>query len=191
MLPWFFVRIGMSRYWWVSIQASGILHCVIMRSMGQRMPFESSQVRWNCLWIPRCVTHVPLVGWSCRWSLLMLVIIRGSTWVYYTTLKEFYITILGHCCCNPQRHIHRILNIALLMGWQRLCCWLGIPWLWHVGGISSIVGDIGDEIVGAVVVPIVSLSSVSSVAGLRSTVLVVWHVLRDWASQSTITVYLF
>ena len=34
------------------------------------------------------------------------------------------------------------------------------------------VGDLGDSIVGAVAVPIVSLSSVSGIAGLRSIVLV-------------------
>ena len=28
-----------------------------------------------------------ILGWSCRWSLLMLGIIGGSTWVYYATLK--------------------------------------------------------------------------------------------------------
>ena len=85
----------------------------------------------------------------------MLGILGGSTWVSHTTLKELSITMLGHCCCSPQFHIHRLMTILLLMVWQRLCCWLGPPWWWHVGGILSIVGDLGDAIVGAVAVPIV------------------------------------
>ena len=76
------------------------------------------------------------------------------------------------------------------MVWKILFCWLGPPWWLHVGGVSSIVGDLVDAIFGAVVVPIFSLSSVSGISGLISIVLAVLHVLRDWASQSTIPAYL-
>ena len=154
------------------------------------MPCAFSQVRWNCLWMPSCVTLVPFLGWSCRWSLMMLVILVASTWVYHSMLKGFSIVVLGHCRCIPQCHIHRRLTIELLMVWQRLCCLLGPPWWWHVGGISSKVGYIVNAIVGAVVVPIFSLSLVSGVAGLRSIVLAVWNVMRGWAFQLTITAYL-
>ena len=71
-------------------------------------------------------------------------------------------------------------------GLKILCCWLGTPWWWNVGGVSSIVGYLLDYIVGAVAVPISLLSSVSGVSVLRSIVLEVWHVLRDWDTQSTI-----
>ena len=155
------------------------------------MPCASIQVRWNFLWIARCMTPVKVVGWSCRWSLLMLIILGGSTWVLHSTLKEFSIAMLGHYQCSPQYHIHRRLTVSLLMVWQRICCWLRPPWLWHVVWTSSIVGDLGDAMVRSVAVPIFSLSSVSGVACLRSIVLVARNVLRDWASQSTIPVYLF
>ena len=49
----------MSSYLQVSIQASVLLHCVILRSLGQMMPCTSSQVRWNCLLMPGCVNPVP------------------------------------------------------------------------------------------------------------------------------------
>ena len=62
--------------------------------------------------------------------------------------------MIGHCCYGPQCHIRRRLTIALLMVWQILCCWLGPAWWRHVGGISSIGGDLFDAIVGAVAVPI-------------------------------------
>ena len=181
----------MSLYWLVSIQSSGLLHFVILRSLGQSMPCASIQVRWNCLWMPICVTPVLFLGWSCRWSLLMLVVIGGSTWVSHATLKEFSIAMLWHCRCIPQCHVHMCLTIALLIVWQRLCCWLGTYWLWYVGGISFIVEDLVDAIVGSVAVPIVPLSSVSGIADLRSIVVLLWHVLHDWASQSAIPVYVF
>ena len=122
------VSIGMSRYWRVYIQASVLLHRGILRSLDQRMLCASSQVRWNCLWMPICVTPVPFAGWSCRWSLLMLGIIGGSTWVSHAMLQVLSIAMLGHFCYIPQCHIHRRLTIALLVVWQRLCCWLGPPW---------------------------------------------------------------
>ena len=172
LFPWCVVSIGIHRYWQGSIRSRGLRNHVIMYSLGQRIPCASIQVCCNCLWMPRCVTHVPVVGWSCIWLLTMLVIPRGSTQVSHATLKELSITMIGHCRCIPQFYIHRRLTIVLLMVWQRLCCWLVPPWWWHVGGISSIVRDLGDSIVGAVVVPIVSLSSVSGVAGLRSILLV-------------------
>ena len=143
----------MSCYWRMSIWAYRLLHCGILRSLGQSMPCTSSQVRWNCLLIPKCVTPVPFSGWSCRWSLLMLVILGGATWVSHATLKVLSIAMLGHCRCIPQCHIHRRLTIGLLMFWQILCCLLGPPWWWHVGGVSSIVGYLVDAIVVAVMVP--------------------------------------
>ena len=176
----------MSHYWQVSIQSSLLLHPVILSSLGKSMPCESSQVRCDCLWMPRYVTPIPFVGWSCRCSLLMLVILGSSMWVFHATLKESYIATLCLCFCSPQCHIHRLLAIALLMVWKIVCCWLGPPWWLHVGGVSSIVGDLVNSIVGAVVVLIFTLSSVSGVAILRSIVLAGWHVLHDWDSQSTI-----
>ena len=190
LFPWCVVSIGMSRYWRVSIQVSVLLHRVILRSLAWRMPCASSQVRCNCLLMPGCVTTVPFAGWSYRWSLLMPRILGGSTWVSHTNLKGFSIAILVHFRCSPQFRIHGHLTIALLIVWQRLWCWLIPTWWWNVGGVSSIVGDIVDAIFGAVSVPIFSLSSVSGVAGLRIIVLVGWHVLRDWSSQSMIPVYL-
>ena len=56
---------------------------------------------------------------------------------------------------------------------------IGTPLVVTCCGTSSIVGDLGDAIVGAVAVSNVSLSSVSRVAFLRSTMLVGCHVLRD------------
>ena len=50
---------------------------------------------------------------------------------------------------------------------------IGNPLVANVGGISCILGDLGDSIFGAVAVTIVYLSSVSGVAGLRIIVLVV------------------
>ena len=120
----------------------------------------------------------------------MLEILGGSTSFFHAMHQGFFITMLGHCCCIPQCHIHRRLAIALLMIWQRLCCWLISPWWWNIGGISSIVGDLGDDTVGAVAVPIAYLSLVNGVAGLRITAMVVWHVMRDWDYQSTISAYL-
>ena len=154
------------------------------------MTCESRKVRCNCLWIPICVTPFLFIGWSCRWSLLMIGVLGGSTWVSHTNLKELSIVMLGHCWCSPQCHIQRLLTISLLMVWLRLCCWLGPPWWWHVGGVSSIVGYLVDAIFGAVAVPIYPLSSVSGVAGLRIIVLEGWHVLCDWYSQSMIPAYL-
>ena len=180
----------MSHYWRVSIQASVLLHCMILSSLGQRIPFASSQVRWNCIWVPGCVTPVPFVGWSCRWSLIMLGILGGSMWVSHAMRKGFSIAMLGHCRCIPQFHIHRRLNIALLMVWRRLCCWLGPPCRWHVGGISSTFEYLVDTIFGSVVVHTPPLSLVSSVAGLIRIVLAGWHVLRDWSVQLTIPAYL-
>ena len=133
-----------------------ILHCVILHSLVQRMTCAYSQVRWNCLWMPRFVTPVPFVGWLCIWSLLTLGIIGGSTWFSYATLKEISIAMLVHYCCSPQCHIHMCLTIALLIVWQRLGCWLGPLWRWNIGGLSSIVGDLFDAIVEAVPVPIFS-----------------------------------
>ena len=101
LFPWCVVSIGMYCYWRVSIQASGIRNDVIMRSMGQRMPCASSQVRWNYPWMPICVNHVPVVGWSCIWLLLMLGILGGPTWVSHATLKEFPIAMLDHFHCIP------------------------------------------------------------------------------------------
>ena len=134
---WCVVSIGMSRYWQVSIQASVLLHCWIMRSLDQRIIFASSPVRLNCLWITGCVTPVPTEGWSCRWLLMMLIIIGFSTWVSHAMLRVFSIAIIGHFYCIPLCHIHRRQTIVLLMVWQRLCCWLGPPWYSHVGGISA------------------------------------------------------
>ena len=68
-LWWFFlfpkcvVSVGMYNYWQVSIQASVLLNRGIMRSLGQRMPCASSQVHWNCLWMPICITPVPFAWW--------------------------------------------------------------------------------------------------------------------------------
>ena len=165
----------MSCYWWVSIQASVLMHRVILRDF---------------LWMKICVTPIPFVGWSCRWSLLMLEILGGSTWVSHDTLKVFFITMLGHCRCIPQFRIHGRLTIALLMVWKRICCWVGPPWWWHVGGILSTVGDLVDAIVGAVVVPTFYLSLVSGVASLRSIVLAGWHVLSYWDFQLMIPAYM-
>ena len=191
LFPWFVVSIEMYSYWWGYIWAIGLQHCVILRSLGQRMLCKSNQMRWNCLWMPRCVTPVPVVGWSCIFILPMLGILGGSAWVSRATLMEISIAMLGHCCCSHQFHIHRRLAIVLLMVWQRPCCLLGLPWWWHIGVISSIVGDLGDSIFGAVAVPIVSLSSLIGVACLIIIVLVVWHFLHYWSSQSMIPVYLF
>ena len=190
LFPWCVVSIGMSRYWQVSIQVRMLLHRVILISLSQSMPCASSQVCWNYLWIPICVTPVPFLGWSCIWSLLMLGTTGGSTWFSHATLKGFSVAMLGYCCCSPQWYIHRCLILALLMVLQRLCCWLFPPWWWHFGGVSYIVGDLVDAIVGAVAVPIFFISSVIGIAGLRNIVLAVWHVLRDLSSQSTIPVYL-
>ena len=154
LFPECVVNIGIYYYWRVSIQASVLLLCGIMCSLGQRIPCASSQVRWNCLWIPRYVTPVPFAGWSCIWSLLMIRILGGSTWVSHATLKGFSIAMLGHCSGSSQCHIHRRLTIALLMVWQRLSCWLGPPKWWYLGGISSTVGDLVDAIVVAVVTPL-------------------------------------
>ena len=181
----------MSCYWQGSSRASGLRHRVILHSLGQRMTCASDQVCWNCLWIPRCVTHIPVIRWSCRLILKMLGILIGSTWVSCATLMEFFIAMLSHYLCSLQCYILRNLNKVCLMVWKRLCCWLGPPWWWHVGEILSIVGDIGNAIVGAVLIPIVLLYSVSGVPGLIIIVLMEWHVLRDWASQLMIPVYLF
>ena len=189
LFPWCVLIIGVSHYWQGFIRASGIQHCVILRSLGQSMPCASNQLRCNCLWMPRCVTPVPVVGWPCRLIFPMLRILGGSAWVSRATLMEFSISMIGHCRCIPQCHIHRRLNIVLLVVWQRLCCWLGTPIWWNVGGNSSIVGYFGDAIVGSVAVPIVSPSSVSVIAGLGIIVLVRLHVLRDWYFQSMIPVY--
>ena len=105
IFPWCVVSIGMSCYWKFSIQANRLLHRVIMRQLFQRMPCEYSQVHWNCMWMPICVNPVPFVGWSCRWSLLMLGILGGSTWVSHATLKELSIAMIGHCIYIPQCHI--------------------------------------------------------------------------------------
>ena len=77
MFPWCVMSIAMSRYWQFSIQASLLFHHAILCSLGWRMSCASSQVRWNCLWMTRFMTPVPFLEWSCRWSLLMLVIIEG------------------------------------------------------------------------------------------------------------------
>ena len=120
--------IWMSRYLWVSIHASVLLHGGILRLMDQRMICASIQVRLNCLWMPRCVTPVSFTGWSCRWSLLTLGILGGSTWVSYAMLQGFSIAMLGHFCFIPQCHIHRRRTTELLMVKKRICCWLGTPW---------------------------------------------------------------
>ena len=127
LFPYCVVSIGMSRYWLVSIHTSVLLHSRIMCSPYQIMLCASSQVHWNCLWMPICVTPVQFSGWLCRWSLLMLGILVCSTWVSHAMLQGFSIAMLSHCCCIPQRYIHRRLTIALLMVWQRLFCWLGPP----------------------------------------------------------------
>ena len=166
----------MSFYWWVSIQASVLMHRVILRDF---------------LWMKICVTPIPFVGWSCRWSLLMLEILGGSTWVSHDTLMVLFITMLGHCRCIPQFRIHGRLTIALLMVWKRICCWVGPPWWWHVGGILSIVGYLFFAVVGAIAVPTGSLSLVSGPDSLRIIFPVILHVMRDWYLQSIIPVYLF
>ena len=122
------VSIRMSRYWLVSIQSSVLLHCGILRLLDQSMLCASRQVRLNFLWNPRCVTPVPFSGWSCRWSLLTLGILGGSTWVSHAMLQGFFIAMLGHFRCIHQCHIHRRRTIALLMVWKILCCLLGPPW---------------------------------------------------------------
>ena len=133
--PWWFclflwcvVSIEMSCDWQVSIRASVLLHLGIICSLDQRMIFASSPVRLNCLWMPGFVTPVPILGWSCRWSLLKLVILGVPTWVSHAILQGFYIAMIGHFHCIPLCHIHRRRTIALLMVWQRLYCWLGPPW---------------------------------------------------------------
>ena len=124
---WCVVSIWMSCYWRVSIQASLLLHRGILRLLDQRILCASRQVRWDCLWIPRFVTPVPFSVWSCRWSLLTLGILGSSTLFYHAMLQGFSIAMLGHFHCIPLCHIHRCQAIALLMVWQRICCWLGTP----------------------------------------------------------------
>ena len=128
MFLWCVVSIGMSRDWQVSIQASVLLHRGIMRSLGQRMLCASIPARLNCLWMPECVTPVLIERWSCIWSLLMLGIIGGSMWVSHAMHQGFSIAMLGHFHCIPLCHIHSCRNIALLMVWQILFCWLVPPW---------------------------------------------------------------
>ena len=65
MSPWCVVSIRMSCYWQGSSWSWRIRHRVIMHSLGKSMPCSSNRVCWNWLWIPRCVNHVPVVGWSC------------------------------------------------------------------------------------------------------------------------------
>ena len=76
---YFVVSIGMSCYWRVSIKVSVLLQHVIMHPMSRRIPCETSQVHWNCLWMPIYVTPVLFLGWLCRWLLLILWILGGST----------------------------------------------------------------------------------------------------------------
>ena len=153
LLPWRVVSIGKSHYWRGSSRVSRLHHCVILRSMGQMMPFVPNEVWWNCLWIPICVTRVPVVGWSCRLILEMLGILIFLAWVYHATLMEFCISMLIHFICSLQCHISRWLDIVSLMVLQRICCSSVPHWWWNFGGILSIVGDIDDAIVGAVGVP--------------------------------------
>ena len=127
LLFWCVMSIGMYRDWRVSIRAIVLLHRGIMRSLDQRMLCASIPVRLIYLWMPGCVTLVPIEGLSCRWLLLTLVIIGSSMWVSNATLKELSTTMIGHCLCIPQFHIHSDLNIVLLMVWQRLFCWLVPP----------------------------------------------------------------
>ena len=75
LFSWCVLSIGISRYWQASTWDSGLRHCVIVCSVVQSMFCASNQVHWNCLWMPRYVAHVPVVVWSCRWLLLMLVIL--------------------------------------------------------------------------------------------------------------------
>ena len=128
LFPWCVINIDMSSYWKFYIQASVLLHLVILCSLGQSMPCASIQVSWNCLWMPKCVTPVPFVGCSCRWSLMMIGILGDSMWLSHAKLKEFSIAILGHCRYSPKYHIHRSLTIVVLMVWQRLYCWSGPPY---------------------------------------------------------------
>ena len=119
---WCVVSIGISRDWRLSIQAIVLLHRGILRSMDQRMICASRPVRLSCLWMPGCVNPVPIEGWSCRWSLLTIGILGGSTWFSHAMHWGFSIAMLGHFHCIPLCHIHRRHTIALLMVWQRLCC---------------------------------------------------------------------
>ena len=142
LLLWCVVSIGISSYQRGSKRDGRIWRHVILHLL------------WSCLLIPRCVNLVPFVGYSCRLILLMLGILIYSVWFSRVILMEFFIDMLSRCHFILQCHIWRRLTIVLLLVWQRLCCWLGTPWWWHVGGISSIVGDLGDAIVGAVAVSI-------------------------------------
>ena len=102
MFPWCVVSIGLSRYWQGSIQASGLWYHAIMQSPSQRMPCASNQVRWNCMWMPRCENLVPVVGWSCILILQTLGILLGSAWVSCSTLMKFSIAMISHCWCSFQ-----------------------------------------------------------------------------------------
>ena len=62
LLPWCVVSIGMYSYWKWFLWAIRIRHCVILHSLCQSMPCASRRVWWICLWIPKCVSHVSVLG---------------------------------------------------------------------------------------------------------------------------------
>ena len=181
----------MSCYWWGSNRPNGMRRCDILHLLDQRMPCASNQVRWICRWMIRCVNHVPVVGYSFRLILLIPGIIIGWVWVYRAILAGFSIAIIGICHCSLQFHIYRSLTIGWLLRRKILCCWLVHFRWWPIGEIWSIVGGPGDTMVGDVVVPIFSLFSIGDVVNLRNIILVVWHVLLDWACQLMIPVCLY
>ena len=88
----------------LSIQYSGLQYCEIICLLGQRMSCAFKKMLCNCLWMPICVTHIPVVGWSCRLIFPMLGIIIGSVWVSCATLMGLTISMQSHCCCILQCH---------------------------------------------------------------------------------------
>ena len=131
---WCVVSIGMSCYWqWYNL-ARGIRRRVILHKLNQRMPYASNQVRWKCLWIPRCVHLVLVVGFSCILVLTMLEILIGSVWVSCAIMMDLFISMLTHFFCRLQCHICRHMTIVSLLVRQTLGCSLWYPWWWQIGG---------------------------------------------------------
>ena len=135
MLLWCVVSIGISCYWRGYNIASGLRRYVILNTLNQRMPCASNQVLLICLWMPRCVHLVLVLGLSYILVLMILDILISSVWVSCAVLMDFYIAMLRYFSCSLQLYIYRHLTIVSLLVWQILCFRLGHPWWWHIVGI--------------------------------------------------------